>query len=208
MTRVFWWHSSDNGSPRITAAFLERQRRLLMPMQFAREHENRWVDQVDSFVSQGEVDAAMGTGWTEQTRGTGAPAVLAVDIGAVHDPAVIGAGHRGADGRIYIDRLVTLQGSRETPVQMAAVEQGILTLAEALAPIKTIRIESWQGLAIAQSLTRLRWPVELFTPTAKAHSEEWPLLAQALSAGTLVLPRHERLREELSACPTKSARRA
>ncbi len=119
------------------------------------------------------------------------------DLGAIHDPTVLGRGHRGADGRIYVDRLVTLQGSREAPVQMAAVEQAIKDLAAAFAPVQTICIESWQGLAIAQSLQRLGWPVELFTPTAKSHSEEWPVLAQALAARTLVLPPHARLREEL-----------
>lgn len=194
---VYWYHSSDNGSPRITTAFLERQRRLLLPMQYAREHENRWVDHADSFVSQAEVDAAMGTGWAEQTRGTGAPSVLAVDIGVLHDATVCGVGRRGPDGRIYIDRLVRLQGSREAPVQMATIEQHVRDLDAAFAPVTKIRIESWQGMGMAQSLTRLGKPVELYTPTAKSHAEEWPLLAQALAAGTLVLPPHPRLREEL-----------
>jgi Phage Terminase len=74
---VHWYYSTENGSPRITAAFLERQRRLLLPMQYAREHENRWVDAADSFVTALEVDAAMGTGWVEQAHGAGAASVIA-----------------------------------------------------------------------------------------------------------------------------------
>src|SRR5439155_18017949 len=35
------------------------------------------------------------------------------------------------------------------------------------------------------------------TPTAKNQGEEWPILAQPLANGTLVVPRHARLREEL-----------
>src|SRR5260370_20017291 len=136
----------------------------------------------------------MGRGWAMQAHGIGARSVLAVDLGSVHDPTVIGVGHRD-NGLIYVDRLVTLQGSQDAPVQMAAVEATIRELAAAFAPVEKIKIESWQGIATAQSLTRLGLPVELFTPTAKAHSEEWPVLAQALAARTLILPQHPRLRE-------------
>jgi len=52
-------------------------------------------------------------------------------------------------------------------------------------------------MSAGQSLMRHGLNVELFTPTAKAHAEEWPLLAQRLAARTLVLPPHARLREEL-----------
>lgn len=48
---VLWWHSSDNPSPRITQKFLDRQRRLLLPGQYAREHGNVWVDAADSFTT-------------------------------------------------------------------------------------------------------------------------------------------------------------
>src|SRR5262249_14290571 len=181
---VFWYYTSENGSPRITAAFLERQKRLLMPAQYAREHQNTWVDQADSFTGQAAVDAAMSTGWTEPERGSGDASVLAVDLGAIHDPTVVGVGHRGADGRIYVDTLRTLQGSREQPVQLAVVEQTVRDLAALFAPVVKIRIESWQGMATAQALTRLGLPVELYKPTAKSHAEEGPQLAQALGART------------------------
>ena len=66
-----WYYSSETGSPRITGRFLERQRRLLMPTQYSREHQNLCVDTADSFVSQADVDRAMGTGWVEAYRRTG-----------------------------------------------------------------------------------------------------------------------------------------
>jgi LmbE family N-acetylglucosaminyl deacetylase len=52
-------------------------------------------------------------------------------------------------------------------------------------------------LALVQSLQRVGLPIEVFNPTAKAHADEWPLLSHALAEGRLVLPQHERLREEL-----------
>ena len=195
---VFWWHSSENLSPRVTPEFLERQRRILLPGQFAREHQNAWVDGADAFTGAAEVDAAMGAGWTERLEGAkGQSYVGFVDLGTVHDPTVIGVGHRDDhDGRIYVDRLLTYQGSREEPVQIATVEAAILELAGRFDLLR-IRVESWQGLAVVQSLERLGLRVELYTPTAKSNAEEWPVLAQRLSARTLVLPPHARLREEL-----------
>lgn len=193
---VFWWYSQENRSPRISADFLSRQRRILMPTQYAREHENAWVEAADSFTIAADVDAAMGHGWTEQADGKrGVAYNYFVDLGAVHDPTVICVGH-AEDGIIYIDKLVTFQGSREHPVQIPVVEQAIKDLAELFPPEK-IRIESWQGLASVQSLGGLGLPVELFAPTAKAHANEWPVLAQRLTTRTVILPPHARLREEL-----------
>ncbi len=97
---------------------------------------------------------------------------------------------------IYIDKIITFQGSREEPVKLAVVEETIKDLAQRF-NVRKIRIESWQGMAAVQNLQALDLPVELFTPTAKAHAEEWPVLAQHLATQTLVLPPHARLREEL-----------
>jgi hypothetical protein len=193
---VSWWHRSDNLSPKVTPAFLERQRRILMPAQFAREHQNSWVDQADGFTSAAEVDAAMAHGWTEQLEGRpGVDYVAFVDLGAVHDPSVIAVGH-GEGSLAYIDVLRTFQGSREQPVQLAVIEETLRDLASRFRLTK-IRIESWQGLSAVQSLQRAGLSVELYTPTAKSHAEEWPVLAQRLSSRTLVVPPHARLREEL-----------
>ncbi len=81
-------------------------------------------------------------------------------------------------------------------MRLSAVEDAVKDLAQRFNLAK-IRTESWQGLSAVQSLSRLGLPVELFTPTAKAHAEEWLLLGQRLTTQTLVLPPHARLREEL-----------
>ena len=191
---VLFWYSSDNLSPKVTTTFLERQRRLLLPGQYAREHQNQWIDAADAFTSASEVDAAMGQAWTMQLAGSpGVDYELFVDLGAIHDPTVLAVGHALA-GSIYIDKLLTLQGTREAPVRIAVVEQTIRQLADSFHIVRG-RIESWQGLALVQSLAG--FGVELFTPTQKSNAEEWPVLAHHLSAGTLILPPHPRLREEL-----------
>jgi hypothetical protein len=160
---VFWWHSSENLSPKVTPAFIERQRRILMPAQFARERQNSWVDAADGFTCAAEVDAAMSHGWTEQIEGRpGVDYHCFVDLGAVHDPTVIAVGHLESD-IAFIDRLVTYQGSREQPVQLATVEQALRHLAWKFHLVK-IRIESWQGLSAVQALTRAGLNAELFRP--------------------------------------------
>jgi hypothetical protein len=193
---VFWYYRTTNASPLVTAEFLARQRRVLLPMQYAREHENRWTDGADAYVSAAEVDDAMDGAWAETPTGEpGVSYVIAVDLGVVHDPSVLGVGH-AEDQLVCVDRLVTLQGDREAPVQMATVERMIVDLAEAFNDARTI-VESWQGLGVVQSLTRFGRQVEIATPTAKSNAEQWSLLAQLLASRRLVLPVHPRLREEL-----------
>jgi hypothetical protein len=193
---VFWhWHG-ENRSPKVTPEFLARQRRILMPAQFQREHLNQWVDSADAFTSASEIDAAMAHGWTQQTQGRrGVSYAMYVDLGAVHDPTVIAIGHREGE-LVFIDLLQTFQGSKHEPVRLQAVEDRIVVLAREFRLTK-IRIESWQGLSAVQALQRLALPVTLFTPTNKSNSEEWPVLAQLLSTRRLVLPAHARLRDEL-----------
>ena len=168
----------------------------LLPGQFAREHQNQWVDAADSFASAADVDAAMGHGYVEQQVGRrDVDDVVFVDLGTVKDPSVIALGYEQNE-RVYIARLLTFQGSHESPVQIADVERALRRLA-AEWRVRRIRIESWQGVSAAQALQRIGLPVELFSPTAKAHAEEWPVLAQRLAARSLVLFPHVRLREEL-----------
>jgi hypothetical protein len=193
---VLWRWCGHNRSPLVTQDFLDRQRRLLMPAQFAREHQNLWVDAADSFTSATEVDSAMGRGWAMQHEGEKGRRYRGfVDLGIVSDPTVIALGHEDA-GVIFIDLLQTFQGSREQPVQLDAVESALQDLSERFT-VDQWRIESWQGVAAVQSLQRAGLPVELFAPTAAAHASEWPILAQRLSSRTIALPRHERLRDEL-----------
>jgi hypothetical protein len=120
-----------------------------------------------------------------------------VRIWSVFDSAEVDAVmSQGWAERQYLDRLITLQGSRER-LQLAWLEQVIREQADAFHPVDKIRVESWQGISVVQSLARLGLPVELYTPTAKSHAEEWPMLRQALVARRLVLPAHTQLREEL-----------
>ena len=92
---VCWRWSGENRSPLVTGDFLARQRRILLPTQYAREHQNQWVDAADSLTTAADVDEAMGQGWHELLAGRrDVDAVAFVDLGTVRDPSVIGLGYR------------------------------------------------------------------------------------------------------------------
>jgi hypothetical protein len=192
---IFWYYSDRNQSPRVTAQFLARQRALLTPGQYAREHENQWVDQADSFTTQADVDAAMARHPGEPPRGLpGLGYGYAVDLGLVADVTAIALGHLlGPD--LVVDKLVTLAGSKKQPVKISDVRRTLEHLTADFPPV-CIAIESWQGIALAEQLGQTL-PVEVVTPTMKSNTETWPLLLQRLTERTIVLPRHARLREEL-----------
>lgn len=193
---AFWWYTSENLSPRVSPAFLARQRRLLLPGQYANEHENRWHDRADAYTTSVEVDDAMDGSWVETPVGEpGRDYVIAVDIGLITNPAVVGIGHQ-ENGLVCVDRLVTFQGSREDPVQLRALEATIVELTSVF-PVSRIIVESWQGEGLVQSLTHRGWPAESFKPTPTAVAPQWTILARCLADRRLVLPVHDRLREEL-----------
>jgi hypothetical protein len=192
---VFWRHSSINRSPKVTQAFLDRQRRVLVPAQFAREHRNQWIDGADALTTQADVDFAM-SGHGAVYLAASESRVIFVDIGLVSDPTVIAEAGRLDDGRLIVTNLWTFQGNHEQPVKLADVEAKIRDTCAAR-HITQIRVESWQGVQAVQSLAASGLPAEIFTPTSKRHAEEWPVLVQQLSTHRLVLPNHARLREEL-----------
>jgi hypothetical protein len=140
---VYWYWSSDNLSPKVTSAFLERQRRILLPVQFAREHQNQWVDGADALTSHVDVDIAMNHERVDIPAGT--RFVKFVDLGSVRDATAIATGCRVRD-LIVITALETFQGSHEQPVQLATIER---RLRETAADVDLIRIESWQGMQAA-----------------------------------------------------------
>ena len=88
------WYFSSRGqcASWIDPAWLAQQQRSLPASVYAQLHLNQWVDGVvDGYTSAAEVDAAMVGDWTEDECGTpGHRYIIAVDLGLVSDPTVIG----------------------------------------------------------------------------------------------------------------------
>ena len=171
-------------------------KRLKHPVQYAREHENRWAEGEDAYVRTEWIDTAMGRGWEEsELPEPDTRYHVFVDIGLVHDPTVIAIGHGDRDGLVYIDKLVTHQGSKACPVDLGMLRAELRSISSVWRA--KVRIESWQGQTLAQDLVRGGVRADIRTPTAKSQGELWNTLAAELANGQVVLPRHERLREEL-----------
>lgn len=194
---VFWEHSTVNRSPLVTAEYLDRMRRLKHPVEYAREHGNTWSDGEDSYATAEQVDRAMGRGWEgSELPEDGRRYHCFVDLGVVHDPTVVAIGHEEPDGMIYVDKLLTYQGSKRRPVDLGLVREELRSL-HGLWKLHGLRIESWQGIAVGQDLVRSGVAADVRTPTMTTQHALWSALAVELAAGTLALPPHERLREEL-----------
>jgi hypothetical protein len=187
-------YHQDNLSPRITDEYLERERALLPPAIYAREHENRWGAGSDAFCTLADWEKAIETGSPLRTHDIG-PCAAFLDLGWVHDETALAVG-RKIDGKAAILALETWQGSQSRPVDFADVEARIRELAENL-NIRRLTIESPQGIGMAQRLDIPRLAVEILHPTAISNRENWGALYKAMKAGDVNLPNDAKLRRQL-----------
>lgn len=190
---IYLDYRNENLSPLVTAEYLERERAILPPHIFAREHLNLWGEGSDVFCTEEDWQRAIASGDPRQDTDAG-PSSLFCDLGWVHDETALAVGKR--DERIKITRLETFKGTQAHPVQFAAVESKIVELAESL-NVKTARIESPQGIAMAQRLNVTGLQAEVLHPTAKSNQEDWGALYTVLKNGTIDLPNDARLRQQL-----------
>ncbi len=110
---------------------VNEDRKLLPPSEAARLFDNLWVDPglACGLVTRAEAEACEALGRemslvpTQEGR-TGREYVGAIDYGAVKDRCVLTVLHMEADIAV-VDQMDVWQGSREHPVQIAAVEQWI-----------------------------------------------------------------------------------
>lgn len=187
-------YHQDNLSPLITPEYLERERALLPPSIYAREHENRWGAGSDAFCTLPDWERAIGDGSPLRSHDTG-PCMAFLDLGWVHDETALAVG-RKIDGKAAILALETWQGSQSKPVSFADVEARIIDLAQSL-NIRTLTIESPQGVGMAQRLDIPGMKTETLHPTATSNRENWGALYNALKAGQVMLPDDARLRRQL-----------
>lgn len=187
-------YQQDNMSPLITPDFLERERALLPPSVYAREHENRWGAGSDAFCTQADWERAIDDGSPLRSHDAG-PCMAFLDLGWVHDETALAVGKK-IDGKAAILALETWQGSQSRPVSFADVEARIIELA-ASHNIRKLTIESPQGVGMAQRLDIAGVATQTLHPTATSNRENWGALYNALKAGLVMLPNDARLRRQL-----------
>ena len=197
----YYFHSREGSelAPWLSERDMEEQRATLHPADFARFWECRWTEPIGSWITREMYDAAV-TG-RESTKGSGCYGF--VDVGLVHDPTAIAVVHQDRD-RVVLDTMRTLQGSRNEPVQLEAVEEVVTDLTKRYG-VKHWVFESPQAVASVQRLqARLRGvEVEARYPTAETQGKLFGGLYQLFADRRLVLYPHDQLRKEALALVTK-----
>jgi hypothetical protein len=191
---IYLDYRTENLSPLVTKEYLDRERALLPANIYAREHMNLWGEGSDAFCTEEDWQRAIANGDPRRSADEG-PSNLFCDLGWVHDETALAVAKREKE-RVKVIGLETFKGTQSHPVQFSAVEGKIIELAGTL-NIKRARIESPQGVAMAQRLNVSGLAAEVLHPTARSNQENWGALYTALKNGTVDLPNDAKLRQQL-----------
>lgn len=115
-----WWSPAD----------VEAAREQLLPAEFARLIESRWVAADDTLATEADVDACTGDYSALEPR-PGVRYVMGLDVGLRNDATALVIGHAAAEagGRtVVVDRVLRWTGTRQRPVSLADVEEAVLAL--------------------------------------------------------------------------------
>lgn len=178
---------------------LAEQRRLLPDSVYARLHENRWTASEDRLASAEDIAACVKhSGPLEHVSGF--RYVVGLDLGLKNDRTVLTVCHaepRDEGGPlIVLDRIVVLQGTKTSPVQLVDVEK----LAEQTSRSyggASIRLDPWQAVGLAQRLRDSGISVEEWSFTAQSVGRLGSTLHLLLRDHRLALPDDRDLLDEL-----------
>jgi hypothetical protein len=201
---AYYFHTRQGSelAPWLSARDLDEQQATLHPSDFARFWLCEWREPRGSWITremyeQAEVGRA-------GIKGDGAPRYGFVDVGLVHDPTAIAIVHKEGD-RVVLDALETLQGSRNEPVELEALEELVSEMSKDYGCFEWI-FESPQAVASVQRLqSRLRGVrVEARYPTAENQARLWGNLYQLFANHRLVVFPHEQLKKEALSLHTRA----
>ncbi len=148
------WRVSEVAGPVpwLSAVDVEEQRRMLPPWEFDRLILNRWATSDDRPFTLADVTLCLRSAVVLPPAGH--RCVLTLDLGWRHDRTVIAVSHResGADGRMVVDLLERLSGSRRREVDLSGVEGRVLELARRYGA--TVRVDPAQAVGMMQRLRR------------------------------------------------------
>jgi hypothetical protein len=191
-------HEVPGPLPWITEAGLERQRRSLLPSQFARRHLNQWATAEDRLTVAEDVDACMVLDgpqdpWPDRLY------LTSLDVGLTRDAcvAMVCSVPRWFEGRptVRLDRLAVWQGTREAPVSLDAVEGWLLQAWRDFGA--GVLADPYQAQHILQRLAVRGVPAVPYAFTQQSISRLAVGLFNALRDRALELPVDEGLRDEL-----------
>lgn len=208
---VWVYRSNENVNPhadRGVLSFLRKTFTYLSPAARRRELENEFAEDGDSFLPAGLVGAAVDDRLGELPTSP-LPAYAFLDLSRRRDLTSLVVVVRDAPRRPEAtDHLVTASiqtwDPKEAPggeVDFAEVRAALGALPERFPGLETVLVdeaaEAGSVLPWAKAHPDLSLLIKGFTATPDSNMKLWGALAARMHAGTLTIPRHERLIEEL-----------
>jgi phage terminase large subunit-like protein len=183
----------------VSEADLQEQRRLLLPSEYARRHENLWVASEDRLASLDDLRECVTHDGPLAPR-DGVRYVAGLDLGVKRDSTVLAVCHaegRGDDRRVVVDRVQAFTPTRSQPVDLAVVEEAVRTVAREYRHAQII-MDPWQGLLLARNLRSSGVRVEEFTFSAGSVGRIALTLFNLLRDRRIALPDDADLLDELA----------
>jgi phage terminase large subunit-like protein len=197
--------------PWIDATDLEAQRSMLLPSQYARLHENRWIGGEDRLVTPEALREAIVLDGPQRPI-YGVDYVAGIDVGLRHDPTAIAVAHsepievretherqpeRPRDRRVVLDRMIVIRPPKGGEVQLQAVEDAVVEVHQQFRLARAV-FDPWQAIGLAQRLHNRGVPVEEFTMSQASNARLTGVLYHLLSDRLLALPDDADLVDELA----------
>jgi len=190
------FHRREETAPWTPAEFLDRMASLLHPATYDRYLRNTWSAGGDAALSAEQVAGVFDDRTATEAPAKGRRYAIGVDLGVAEDRTACAVVHHEGEG-FGVDVLAVWQGSREAPVDLAAVRQWIRDTSARFgrAPV---RLDAWQSLLMAQELEAEGVSVEALQITAQSRARLFGELLLAVRQGRLKCYEHTGLRDELA----------
>jgi len=188
--RFYMWWSFENLLPSAKdPVYLERERQVMTPMEFARWHLNRWVSDATSLI--GPEDIARCQDKDLQLRTTALPGVQHVwccDVGLKNDNTCIVIGHRDPEtSLIYLDYIKTLIPQPKKPIQMSDIEREVLFAHNVFHPVQYV-VDQHQTASLMERASRSGIHIEELHITQAINTELATNLYQTIHNGQIKWP--------------------
>ena len=190
-------------APWLSKEQMAEQEATLHPADYSRFWLCRWTEPMGSWLTREMFDSAS----VGQEAVKGDPQRVTcgfVDVGLVRDPTAIAVAHMEGD-RVVLDTMRTLQGSRNEPVELAALEELVIDLTKRFHVSRWI-FESPQAVASVQRLQKrlTSASVTVRYPTSETQGRLFGGLYQLFANQRIVLYPHDQLRREALNLVTKT----
>ncbi len=188
------WRLSEipGPTPWLDPADLAEQRAELPEWEFARLHENVWIESDDRLSSVDDLRACSTLSDWPLARRRDVPYLLTLDVGLKHDRTVCAVTHPearqdAAGFRVVLDRMAAWQGSRRDPVSLDLVESYVLQAARDY-QVSGILLDPYQAAQLAQRLRARGVRVDEFAFTAASVGRLGAALHTSIRDHALALP--------------------